>query len=181
MEAAMTEVVLETPRLRLRRFQMADVPALHLAMSDPEVMRYWSTLPHETEAQTRAWVETTIAAVVAGESDDFVVTENDVIIGKAGVWQGSEIGFFLSRSHWGKGFAREALQAVITRAFARGVTAITADIDPRNDRSLRLLLSLGFTKTGEMRATFRLGEVWVDSLYLTLVTPGAEVGSPSAL
>ncbi|WP_158802193.1 MULTISPECIES: GNAT family N-acetyltransferase [unclassified Acidisoma] len=167
----MTDVVLETPRLRLRRFELADVPALHLALSDPDVMRYWSNLPHETEAQTRTFVETTIAAVVAGDSDDFVITQDGVVIGKAGLWQGSEIGFFLSRSHWGRGLAREALQAVIGRAFARDVTAITADIDPRNDRSLRLLLSLGFEKTGEAQATFRVGEVWTDSVYLALPAP----------
>jgi [ribosomal protein S5]-alanine N-acetyltransferase len=178
MEAAMTEAVLETPRLRLRRFQLTDVPALHLAMSDPEVMRYWSTLPHETEAQTRAFVETTIAAVAAGESDDFVITQDGVVIGKAGLWQGSEIGFFLGRSSWGQGLAREALQAVIDRAFARGVTEITADIDPGNDRSLRLLLSLGFEKTGEAQATFRVGEIWTDSLYLALSAPEAAPSIP---
>jgi RimJ/RimL family protein N-acetyltransferase len=174
----MTKVVLETPRLRLRRFELADIPALHLAMGDPEVMRYWSTLPHETEAQTRDWVETTISAVAAGESDDFVITQDGIVIGKAGLWQGSEIGFFLCRSSWGRGLAREALQAVVGRAFARGVTAITADIDPRNDRSLRLLLSLGFEKTGEAQATFRVGEVWTDSLYLALPPPQA---GPNAL
>ncbi len=176
----MTEVVLETPRLRLRRFQLADVPAIHVAMSDPEVMRYWSTLPHETEAQTRAWVESTTAAVLAGESDDFVITQDGVAIGKAGLWQGSEIGYFLRRSHWGRGLAREALQAVISRAFGRGVTAVTADIDPRNDRCLRLLLSLGFEKTGEAHATFRLGEVWADSLYLALTAPAGD-GHPPTL
>ena len=51
------------------------------------------------------------------------------------------------------------------------MTTITADIDPRNDRSLRLLLSLGFEKTGEAQATFRVGEVWTDSVYLALPAP----------
>jgi [ribosomal protein S5]-alanine N-acetyltransferase len=145
-----------------------DVPALHEAMSDPEVMRYWSTLPHDAASQTRAWVADTMAAVAAGSSDDFAVVLNGDVIGKAGIWQGQEIGMFMTRRHWRRGYAREAVAAVLDRAFGEGIEAVVADVDPRNEASLALLQSLGFGRSGEATATLQRGDEWLDSLYLRL-------------
>lgn len=167
MDDWMTAVI-DTERLHLRRMTAADVPALHAIMRDPDVMRFWSTLPHATEAETAAFVASTIAAVAAGEADDFVITRDGQVIGKAGLWRGGEIGFLLARDQWGQGVAAEALRAVIARAFARGTTAITADVDPQNAASLRLLTRLGFRETGRATATFLIGDSWVDSVYLAL-------------
>jgi len=163
----MTKVI-ETPRLRLRRMTEADIPALYAIMRDPAVMRFWSTLPHTTEAETAAFVTRTIAAVAAGEADDFAITRGGTVIGKAGLWRGGEIGFLLGRAHWGQGLAAEALAAVIARAFARGVPEITADVDPENAACLRLLARLGFRETGRAQATFLIGDAWADSVYLAL-------------
>lgn len=43
---------MKTDRLLLRRATMNDLEPFHTIMSDPEVMRYWSTPPHETTEQT---------------------------------------------------------------------------------------------------------------------------------
>lgn len=163
----MTDVI-ETPRLRLRRMTAADAPALHAIMRDPAVMRFWSTSPHGTEAETAAFIASTIAAVAAGEADDFAITLDGTVIGKAGLWRGGEIGFLLGRAHWGQGLAAEALRAVIARAFACGVREITADVDPENAACLGLLTRFGFRETGRAQATFLIGETWVDSVYLAL-------------
>jgi ribosomal-protein-alanine N-acetyltransferase len=167
----MSEITVTTARLVLRRIALDDIPALHAVMSDPAAMTYWSTLPHQTIAETTAWVAATLAAVEAGEADEFAVTLDGAAIGKAGIWQGAEVGVILSPDAWGQGYAAEALTVVIGRAFARSVNKITADIDPRNLASLRMFEKLGFRITGSATATFRLGEVWTDSLYLAL-TPG---------
>jgi RimJ/RimL family protein N-acetyltransferase len=90
------------------------------------------------------------------------------LIGKAGLWDGQEIGFILARDVWGRGLAREAVGAVIARARARDVRRITADVDPRNTASLALLAKLGFVKTGEAKATMKVGDLWVDSVFLEL-------------
>jgi RimJ/RimL family protein N-acetyltransferase len=164
----MSELRLTTERLVLRRMMLADVPALHAILSDPEAMRYWSTLPHDSLAVTEAWVAQTIARVEAGEADDLVVLLGGVVIGKVGLWQDHEIGVILAPSAWGRGYAQEALRATIERAFAQGSGRILADIDPRNTASLRLFEGLGFRHSGSAKATFRLGEVWTDSLYLAL-------------
>jgi RimJ/RimL family protein N-acetyltransferase len=148
---------------------MEDSAAMHAILSDPTAMRYWSTLPHRELAESEAWVASTIRAIESGECDDFFVERDGQLIGKAGLWNGDEIGFLFSPAVWGQGYAREALTAVIGHAFGSGGrTRIRADADPRNDRSLRLLIGLGFREPGRAERTFCIGGEWSDSVYLVL-------------
>jgi RimJ/RimL family protein N-acetyltransferase len=164
--------ILRTTRLLLRRPRSDDVAAMHAILRDPLAMRYWSTLPHTTIAESEAWVAKTIDAINAGECDDFFVELDGLLIGKAGLWNRNEIGFLFSPSVWGKGYAREALQAVIERAFReRGHEEIRAEADPRNERCLRLLTRLGFRETGRAARTYHIGGEWSDSVYLSLMKP----------
>lgn len=164
--------ILRTPRLVLRRPRSDDVAAMHAIMRDPIAMRYWSTLPHATVSETEAWIAKTIDAIQAGESDDFFVECDGLLIGKAGLWKDDEIGFLFSPAVWGKGYAREALQAVIERAFRdRGHEEIRAEADPRNERCIRLLTRLGFRETGRAERTWNIGGEWSDSVYLALKKP----------
>ncbi len=142
---------------------------MHAVLGDPAAMRYWSTLPHAELAQSEAWVAVTIAAIASGGCDDFFVERDGALIGKAGLWNGDEIGFLFSPAVWGQGYAREALGAVIRHAFTTGGrTQIRADVDPRNERCLRLLGGLGFRETGRAERTFCIGGEWSDSVYLVL-------------
>jgi RimJ/RimL family protein N-acetyltransferase len=165
--------ILRTQRLILRRPRSDDVTAMHAILRDPMAMRYWSTLPHTEVAETEAWVAKTIDAINAGRCDDFVVEQDGLLIGKAGLWNRNEIGFLFSPAVWGKGYAREALRAVIDHAFRdRGHEEIRAEADPRNERCLRLLTRLGFRETGRAERTYHIGGEWSDSVYLTLTKPG---------
>lgn len=166
----MTEIL--TPRLRLRRAQAGDLEALHAVFSHPVAMRYWSRPPHTEIGQTRDFLDNMIGAS-ADVSDDFVVEHRGIAIGKAGCWRLSEVGYILHPDHWGQGLATEALGAVVGYIFAtRAVEAITADVDPRNEGSLRLLAKLGFVETHRAERTWLVGEEWCDSVYLALKRPG---------
>jgi RimJ/RimL family protein N-acetyltransferase len=69
--------------------------------------------------------------------------------------------------------AQEALSAVCSFGFrVMKLPEITADVDPRNDRSLRLLLRLGFLQTGAAKRTWKIGDEWCDSVY-----PGLTAGT----
>jgi len=50
----------------------------------------------------------------------------------------------------------------MSRASTRGVTSIIADVDPRNERCLRLLEKLGFVQTGAAKHTVHVGDEWAD-------------------
>jgi ribosomal-protein-alanine N-acetyltransferase len=164
-----TPPIIETERLVLRRMMNYDAPALHAMLSDPETMRFWSTPPHATLAETEAWVADGVAAMARGDGVDFVVLENDRLIGRVAFWMGNEIGFLFSRAVWGKGYAQEAMAAVLRHGFEQlGFKTVRADVDPGNARSLKLLERVGFQRTGYAERTFKIGETWVDSVYLEL-------------
>jgi RimJ/RimL family protein N-acetyltransferase len=165
----MTLPIIETDRLVLRRMMAYDAPALHAMLSDPETMRYWSTTPHTALAETEAWVADGLAAMERGDGIDFVALHDNRVIGRVAFWMGNEIGFLFSRAVWGKGYAREAMIAVLHHGFERlGFKSVRADVDPGNVRSLKLLEGVGFQRTGYAEKTFKIGETWVDSVYLEL-------------
>ena len=158
---------LATERLLLRRLRTDDAEALHGVFSDAVAMRYFADR-HETLGQTRDWV----AASVAAPDDrcrEFAILLGGEVIGKAGVWNAPELGFFLLRAHWGRGYMHEALAALLPHFFeTMGLDQITADVDPRNAASLSLLRKLGFQETHRATATIRIGGEWCDSVYLRL-------------
>lgn len=155
-----------TPRLLLRKAQMADATALHAVMSDPRAMRYWSRPAHETLGETAAYVAHMIAGDSAG-GDDFVIEYQGRVVGKAGMWRLPEVGFLLHPDLWGQGLAGEAMAAVIAHLFARPeVSHLTAEADPRNAASLALLHRLGFHETHRAECTLLWGDEWCDSVYL---------------
>jgi ribosomal-protein-alanine N-acetyltransferase len=164
-------VELVTARLRLRRATPGDLAAMHEILSDPATMRFWSSPPHRDLEQTRVWLEAMIADGPP-HSDDFVIEHDGRVIGKAGCWRLPEIGYILHRRCWGQGFAAEACRAVIAHVFAAyDLPAITADVDPRNQASLRLLARLGFVETGRATATYEIEGEISDSVYLALPRP----------
>lgn len=158
---------IETARLVLRRATIGDLGAFHAAMSNPQAMRYWSTLPHAEIEQTRLWLTGMIEADPA-TSDDFVIELDGAGIGKLGAYCLPEVGFLLHPDHHGKGYAREALAAYTAYIRSRGLPGLTADVDPRNAASLGLLTGAGFVETGRAERSWLVGEEWCDSIYLGL-------------
>jgi RimJ/RimL family protein N-acetyltransferase len=162
---------IHTARLTLRRARIEDLDAIHAVMSDPEAMRYWSTPPHATLEESRAWLISMIEEP-ADIRDDYVVEHDGRVIGKAGCWRLPEIGFIIHPDYWGQGLMREALEAVIASIFAKfPVDRLTADVDPRNAASLALLNGLGFVETGRAAGTWQVGGALCDSVYLALARP----------
>lgn len=158
---------IRTDRLVLRRASMADVAAMHRIMSDPVAMRYWSTPPHADLEETAKWLSSMVEDDPV-ERDDFIVTHDGTVLGKLGAWRLPEIGFLIDPAYWGQGLAGEALAAYIDRRRRLGSAELKADVDPRNDPSLRLLKRHGFTETGRAAGTWQVGDELCDSVYLRL-------------
>ena len=158
---------LRTERLVLRRAVPDDSAAMHQIMSNPAAMRYWSTPAHATLAETERWVASMIQ-VDPVASDDFIVTVDGRLIGKLGAWRLPEIGFLIDPACWGKGYASEALGAFIELRRTKGSAELTADVDPRNLSSIRLLDRHGFLETGRASGTWQVGEDLCDSIYFRL-------------
>lgn len=118
-------------------------------------------------------------------SSDFVIVlrspDHAPVIGKVGIWntESDEIGFMLSREYWGKGYMAEAFSAILEHLWSgKGgeVRRLVADVDPRNNASLRILKKFGFRQTGFRKKTIETHLGWCDSVYLALENPNSKGG-----
>jgi RimJ/RimL family protein N-acetyltransferase len=82
----------------------------------------------------------------------------------------AEVGFALARRAWGRGLMKEGLNQAIALSFGPlGLRRLEADVDPRNEASLRLLESLGFRREGLMRERWNTGGELQDGVLLGLL------------
>ena len=158
---------LRTDRLVLRRARHEDAEPMHRIMSNPVAMRYWSSPPYEEFDETKRWVASMVEAPPE-LSDDFIVTLDGQLIGKFGAWRLPEFGFLLDPAHWRKGYASEAMAAFTAHRRNVGGAELTADVDPRNVQSIRLLTRHGFVEIGRAAGTWQVGDELCDSVYYRL-------------
>lgn len=158
--------MITTRRLLLRRAEPRDSAAFHAIYGNAEAMRYWAGPPDRTPEHSQRRLDRFLA------QDDpvtlLVLDLDGAMIGTAGTWRGSEIGYILHPDHWGQGLMREALTALIPYLWGAGLTQLNADIDPRNFASVGLLTRLGFQVSGYAHRNFERDGEFLDSVYMRL-------------
>ena len=169
---------LEGERISLRWLTEADVPALFAIFGDPEVTRYWATPALRDEAAAAELLAEIHENVRIRKGFQWGIARraDGVVIGTCTLYQPDfanqrcEIGFALARDSWGRGYASEALRLALAHAFdVLGFRRIEADVDPRNDASLRVLEGLGFVREGYLRERYNVNGEIQDSVYLGLL------------
>ena len=156
---------IETERLRLRRFAPGDVAAFHGYRADDEVARFQSW-QHYTVEQAERFVREMIThdPGVPGDPFQFAVARrtDDVLVGDcmlaldAGDPANAEIGYTLSPTYRGKGYAVEASRAVLGYAFDHHeVALVRAVTDTRNGTSIAVAERLGMRLVGTVRTAFK--------------------------
>ncbi|MEM1417794.1 MAG: GNAT family N-acetyltransferase [Myxococcota bacterium] len=83
------------------------------------------------------------------------------------------LGYSLDGSLQGRGLMREALEAALPAAFERlELHRVSANYQPSNERSGRLLRRLGFVVEGYARDYLYIDGAWRDHVLTALVRPG---------
>ncbi len=166
--------MLSTARLLLRPARPTDLDDMFAIYGNPDAMRYWSTAPHPDRETTAAQLDRVIAGNARqtkefGKPTYLMFECEGRMIGSGGLYRDDEIGFILHPEYWRRGFAREAMTALIPFLFkTTGLDQLTADADPNNAASCGLLMSLGFRETHRAKNTFCIDDVWSDSVYFRL-------------
>ncbi len=152
--------VLETSRLVLRSLKLRDAGDIFSYASDPDVARYVLWEPHRSVADTRNYIRCIRALYRRGLPASWAVTlrESGQVIGTIGfMWysdvnSAAEIGYSFSKSYWNKGYATEALRAVMDSVFRTlPVNRLEAQHDVRNPASGRVMEKCGMRKEGILR------------------------------
>ncbi len=159
---------IHTERLLIRPFVLSDVEPLYTRRNDPEIARWQTwTLPWPRER-----AESVVGEVMAmdGPANDewwmatIVESASGEVVGDLAVnltWDSrcSEVGYTLARQHWGKGYATEAVAAIIEYLFeAIGVTRVAGSLHPENPASAMVLERCGLLFEGHTRLSFWVGD-----------------------
>jgi RimJ/RimL family protein N-acetyltransferase len=171
-------VIITTERLLLRPFGAADAATLSAYRSDERVARYQSWEPPVGLDDARRSIAA-MAAADPGEPGWFqyavVRSQDGRHIGDVGVHlhenlMQADIGFSFAVAHQGRGYATEAVRAVLSQLFTvQGLLRVSAECDARNLPSARLLERVGFRREGlRPRFTWTKGE-WTDDLLFGLL------------
>ena len=157
---------IKTERLTLRPLELRDAPAPAAASSDWDVARMVSTLPfpHPAIAVEGFILIEQARRALALDHVFAIETRDGRVIGVCGAhvrgrdYQGRnvEIGYWLGRPHWGRGYATEAAAAIADFGVELGRGPLIARHFADNPASGRVLSKIGFRYTGERRLSFSL-------------------------
>ena len=143
--------VLETERLVLRAPRLEDVKAVAMQANDRRIAENTARIPHPYRLTD---ADDFIATANLGTETVFLITlRSGAVIGACGFTQidrhPPEIGYWLGVKHWGKGYATEAVRAMIDHIFTDlGDEAINAAARVTNPASRRVLEKCGFQWSG---------------------------------
>ena len=189
MIAATRLPTITAARVQLRWLTAADVPELYEIFSDPEVVKYWSSPPLPSIEAASRLVTEIHEHFFAGTLYQWGISrlDDDRVIGTCTLaaisvqHRRAELGFAVARAQWGRGYASEAAEALVTFAFRTlAMHRIEADVDPRNTASIRVLERLGFRREGYARERYHMaGEAQDAVLYGLLNSEFTAADRPS--
>jgi ribosomal-protein-alanine N-acetyltransferase len=149
--------VLHTERLILRPFAADDrdevAGRFFSILSHPRAMRFMPTPPHQTVADTEAWMDAELSGQGA-HGWAIHLRDGDPAIGYVNFLGNTRIpgmGYLLHPDYWGRGIAPEACRAVLDYGFDRlALDRVELWIDERNAASQRVAHKLGFRLKGRI-------------------------------
>src|SRR5437868_2841999 len=113
--------VIVTDRLVLRPLRLTDIPDMVAGVGDFEVSKMLARVPHPYTGEHAAIaIAAARANAVARQGIVFGITLHDRLIGQVGlhgIRARKSMGYWLARRHWGRGYATEAVGAVVAYAF----------------------------------------------------------------
>lgn len=145
-------MVIKTHRLILRPWCTDDAQSLYKYASDPDIGIPAGWPPHTSVQNSREIIKNILSA----ENTFAVCTMDNIAIGSVGLKTGDatdmtdkpdecELGYWIGKEYWGKGYIPEAAAAVIDYAFEKlSMNAIWCGYYDGNEKSKRVQEKLGF-------------------------------------
>ena len=150
---------LVTPRLVLRKPEPRDAEAIFTRYAaDPIVTRYLSFATHRSMDDARAFVSYSDAEWERWPAGPYVIESlaDGSLLGGTGLSfetpRRAMTGYLFARDAWGRGYATEALTAIVSLAAGLGVRRLFAYCHPSHDASVHVLEKCGFEHEGILRA-----------------------------
>ncbi len=161
---------IRTERLRLREFAKSDYDGVYDYSSDPRVMRFMFFGPRDEDA-TREYLDglidsqqdvprTRFELAVEHAESGRLIGACDLSLIEHGVF---DLGYMLSATHWGRGYATEIAFALADAAFFDlRADRVISTVDINNSASIRVLEKIGMRWEAVYRKHKRAKNRWWD-------------------
>ena len=152
--------VVETRRLALRSPGAQDVTRLAHLANDADIARMTLRMPHPFSIRDAETFVLGVAGQDPARAATFLIEHEDQgPVGVIGLFEDGdvapEVGYWIGRPFWGRGFATEALEGALAWASRKWRRkALVAGHFADNPASGRVLEKAGFLYTGETRPAF---------------------------
>lgn len=176
--SSFTAPTLATERLLLRRFELADAPAVQTLASDARLAAYTLNLPHPyPEGGALEFINGTHERSARGIAIELALTlkTDTSVIGCISLRPklhnlSAEIGYWVGVPYWGQGYMTEAARRVIQYAFeVLELNRIYATYLTDNAASGRVMQKAGMTHEGTMRQHIQRNGVFHDFAYYAIL------------
>lgn len=160
----MKQPILKTKRLLLRTFKPSDARDVRRLAGDRLIADTTLSIPHPyTDVMAEKWIgkhrpqfksrQAAVFAIVLRESRELV---GAIGLGLQAAHQRAELGFWIGRPYWNKGYCAEAGQAVLAYGFTTfELNRICGNHFSRNPASGRVMQKLGMIHEGRARQHVR--------------------------
>jgi len=171
-------VPLATDRLVLRLHEPSDAPWLLSVFSRPDVAAYLRDEPWTAElARTKSTDRIQRSGLDRPSRTLALIIEHEgAPVGEVLLWYTdhergvAEIGWVLDPAQGGKGFASEAVRAVLDLAFnTPGMHRVAAQMDARNAASARLAERVGMRREAHLRQNCWSKGEWIDTVAFSML------------
>ena len=152
--------LLETKRLKLREITTKDVSSIFECFSNEQLTRYYGQDPFENIEQAKKLVDFFASSYAEKKGIRFGIElkQTEELIGTIGfnAWsmkhRRAEVGYEIHPSYWGKGYASEALEAIVSYGFKKmDLTRIGAIVFIENIASNQMLTKFAFEREGILK------------------------------
>ena len=151
---------IKTNRLLLRPFKLTDTKAVGRLAGDFEIADTTLFIPHPYEdGVAEDWIKSHKEMIKKGREIIFAITLRDTnqLIGSIGLTinkehENAEIGYWIGKPFWNKGYATEAAYAILLYGFGElNLERIHAHYFARNSASGKVMQKLGMQYEGTQR------------------------------
>lgn len=180
---------LTTRRLLLRGFDPSDAARVERLAGDFAVADTTLEIPHPyLPGMAIEWFATHQPKFEAGEMIALAITgrESGELIGAVGLsirqrFDRAELGYWIGKPYWGRGYCTEAAQAVVAYGFTQlGLNRIFAVHFRRNPASGRVMQKLGMKQEGLFRQHIKKWDRYEDEVIYGILKSEWEALAPDS-
>jgi RimJ/RimL family protein N-acetyltransferase len=148
---------------KLRPVNQDDLDSMFAYLSDSFISEYTTWEFHQDISTTQSYLNQVLANYENGRVENWGIEhqESKGLVGMIGfghidfAHRNGEVGYVLSRKHWGTGIVSDALRLVVQEGFVSlGLEKIIGRCISENIGSKRVLQKVGFKKEGHLRRQY---------------------------